>query len=438
MNIPWRRRRVEAEPPKPRRVIYLVASSGHPNYGDEIIVRQWLRHLAVAEPDAEIWLDCSNPGPTAVLMRDLHPNLRCTDTLYRLCWQAPSDDPREVARFVRSELESPTVTARWVGGMAVVRSASVFHILGGGYINTIWPRHLGLVAAAGWVAREMGAAAVASGLGLLPADEAVREVWAAEAPSFARIGVRDRPSAELLAGVERARLGADDVFLGGLGHLYDPDASGAPEFMVCVQTDFLDERFDAVAAAVRRTLVDWGAKESTVGVVECIPGIDRQIYEALLPEFPDTRFYSLWEVLERGFPAAAHQTWISSRYHPHILASAAGARGLAFSVRRDYYSIKHRAVAELGSGWTVLDDLPDGVTTPGGPGDLPGRAADHAARAAEATRDIYPEPGNAGSAQAETARSRALPFAATGVSAPVAVALSMLARLGDAVPPPAT
>lgn len=76
---------------------YLVGPAGHPNYGDEIITAGWLKYLAETAPDATVWVDAHSPGPAQVLLGDLHPRVRFTDTLWRLCWAAPSDDPWQVA-----------------------------------------------------------------------------------------------------------------------------------------------------------------------------------------------------------------------------------------------------------------------------------------------------------------------------------------------------
>ena len=53
--------------------IYLVGTSGDPNYGDEFIAAGWLRYLGKARPDTEVWLDCPNPGFASHLFRGLHP-----------------------------------------------------------------------------------------------------------------------------------------------------------------------------------------------------------------------------------------------------------------------------------------------------------------------------------------------------------------------------
>ena len=48
-------------------LIYLIGPSGNPNFGDEFIAASWLKYLAVERPDADVWLDCPQPGLAQVL-----------------------------------------------------------------------------------------------------------------------------------------------------------------------------------------------------------------------------------------------------------------------------------------------------------------------------------------------------------------------------------
>jgi hypothetical protein len=74
-------------------LIYLVGSCGFPNYGDELITGKWLRRLARTNPDREVWVDCHSPGQAQAMFAGMHPNLRFTDLLWRICWAAPNDEP---------------------------------------------------------------------------------------------------------------------------------------------------------------------------------------------------------------------------------------------------------------------------------------------------------------------------------------------------------
>ncbi|EFQ84628.1 hypothetical protein HMPREF0063_10481 [Aeromicrobium marinum DSM 15272] len=361
---------------RPPRRLYLIGVAGHPNFGDEAITRGWLRWLAKREPDAEVWLDVPNPGNATALHHGLHPGLRCVDTLHRLAWEAPGDDPRGVGAHVTEVLDRPWVSPRWTAGVEAFRSADVVHLLGGGYVNSGARWSAGLVAAAAWAAPR-GARTGGTGLGLLPADAALREVWAAAAPSFDVLAVRDHASVAVTGGV--AEQSPDDIFLGGVGQHTRRDGDRLPRVMVLAQRDTHD-RFDDVVATVRATLDGWQVDPADVGFAECNPPVDFGIVEALRGQYPDAPFYAFPEVLREGLPAAAHQTWITTRYHPHLIAASAGAAGAAISVSEDYYGVKHEAVVAAGSGWTVA--------APGGQAVQPGPAGELVTRAVTHTRAL--------------------------------------------------
>ena len=130
-----------------RPVIYLVGTSGWPNYGDELITAGWLRFYAEHAPDAEIWLDTQRPGQSAVLHSGIHPNLRCTDTLYHACWNASTDVPTQAAAFGARIVGEPGLIPREASGVEVLTHADLIHVLGGGFINSMWPQHYTLLGA---------------------------------------------------------------------------------------------------------------------------------------------------------------------------------------------------------------------------------------------------------------------------------------------------
>ena len=128
-----------------RPCLYLVATTGHPNYGDELVCSRWLRHLARTAPDADVWVDCHSPGLSQLLLGDLHPRVRFVDTLWRMCWAAP-DDPAAAAEFVAGAVRRAGTVAAMDAGRPLLLRADVLHVVGGGYLNTVWPRHYGLLA----------------------------------------------------------------------------------------------------------------------------------------------------------------------------------------------------------------------------------------------------------------------------------------------------
>ena len=336
-----------AAPPR----YYLVAPAGFPNYGDELIAAAWLRHLAQVAPGAEVWVDTHSPGPAAVLLSDLHLRVRFTDTLWRLSGEAPAEDPWRIAAWVQEVVHNPGMMARLHHGIELLAGADVVHVLGGGYVNKVWPHHIGLLAGAAAAVRRSGGRAAMTGQGLLPACDSVTPLLRALADRFEIVDVRDEGSASLLG----VPAGVDDAFLGlGPGHYSDADA---PEVMLCLQSDLLDGGPGQLAAGVLSILREWKIAPANVGVVEGIPRVDRDVYALFEHELPGARFYPFPDVWAHGLPVAPTQTWISTRFHPHLVAAAGGAAGVAISVRPDYYGAKHRSLTELGSGWTLVEDV---------------------------------------------------------------------------------
>lgn len=367
-------------------VIHLVATSAHPNFGDEFITASWLRFLARHRPDADVVLDCPQPGLATYLFEGIHPRLRTTDLLWRLTWQTAdlSADERDahVDRVV-SHLGSPHFDV----GLARMRRATTIHLLGGGHIVATWPLHLWLLRASRRLADVSGARLVATGLGLHPTLDAAR--LRAELAGFDHSSVRDQPSAELSG----ATLAPDDAFLGV------PDLPGwraaSPavpgEVVVCLQSDLsTPETLDTAVAGIRRLLGRSDLADRPVRWVEAIPGTDRIAYERLSDLIPEERFTPFLHIWEHGLPVAPGQTWITSRFHFHLLASACGADGVAIEVNDDYYRVKHQSLVDLGTGWPVAQAGSAEFPTPASAPGFRRKAADLVRAKLDEARTLYP------------------------------------------------
>ena len=143
------------------------------------------------------------------------------------------------------------------------------------------------------------------------------------------------------------------------------------EFMVCLQSDLLDVTVQALAGFLLDTLSEWGARPDQVGIVEGIPRVDREVFALVEHDLPGARFYPFAEIIDAGLPAASGQRWLSTRFHLHLMAAAAGAHGVAVSINSGYYTNKHRSLIEAGSGWALSEGLQIPATpTEGGFGPL--------------------------------------------------------------------
>jgi hypothetical protein len=331
------------------RRIYLVGSSGYPYYGDEAVAAAWLRHLALTEPDAEVYLDCPNPGGAQLFLGDLHPNVRFVDTLFRISWAAPSEDVEEVAEFATQAVRQPGFGyAHRAAGIELLHTADVFHVIGGGYVNAIWPRHITFLAAGRVLADEHGKHVAITGSGLLP-NAASSETLGRLTAGYAVVDVRDEQSRALLSAETTAT--GDDALLGLAKDVYDQRDSVST--MMCFQSDLVEGPIEALATSAIETVRAWGVRPDKLGYIEAIPGQDRVVFEMIESEFPGMRFYPFTEVWREGLPARRGQRWITTRESLHLAAAAAGSWGVAFPVKPGYDDVSHQDLVAKGSNWAI-------------------------------------------------------------------------------------
>ncbi|MFK4761410.1 polysaccharide pyruvyl transferase family protein [Microbacterium sp. ZW T5_45] len=331
--------------------IYLISACGQPNFGDEFITRSWLDWLAKHHPDREVWLDSIEPGRASHLFRDTHPRLQTTNTLWNLAHTGPDDlvESSDRIRTLILELGSP----RFDLGLRDLRRMESIHLLGGGFMNSIWPENIGVLTAMTTLREEFGIRILATGQGLLPADGEVQERIRELLARFDYVEARDDESASVY-GISN---GADDAFLAFANDrpIYaEPD--GLPDSMVLVQTDMVEDARNAELDATIAGFVNDPAHRGA-GFAEAIPPQDAN---RALPYIEDgADFFPFVRTWEDGFPARSGQEWLTSRFHFHLLAAAAGAKGAVVHVKPGYYDVKHDSLVAVGTGWsTVVDGEP--------------------------------------------------------------------------------
>jgi polysaccharide pyruvyl transferase WcaK-like protein len=358
-------------------IVYLVAPSGNPNYGDEFILRAWLRYLARVRPEADVVVDCHTPGQAAVLLRAWHPRVTFVDTIWRICFETAHLPPTEAIAVAASVVHDPGRMPRIVSGIELLARADTVHLVGGGYVNAVWSHHLALLAAANAAVDRSGGIAVATGQGLVPVGDPDRSSLLRDLQErFSLFDVRDGPSygAITRSGGQQSFTG-DDAWLGiGDEGVYDTASEAARRsFVFCLQSDLMDDfaggqGTEGLTNAIARLIVQWNLDGEDVAVVEGMPGADRIVFDRVAHLLRGVVFVPFTDVWNRGLPARAGQTWVSTRFHPHLLAAATGASGLALSGRSDYYPIKHQSLVEAGSRWQVSDssELPSKPVRDGG------------------------------------------------------------------------
>lgn len=321
-----------------RGPLYLVSMASYPNFGDELIAQRWLAHLARHRPQDEVWLDCRHPGTASALLGGLHPRLRVTDAVFRAV-----EDSRHGSRRSVEDIVTRLGTPLFDAPLLALREAGSLHLLGGGFVNAVWPENDLLVRAMRAAAAVGGAPLIATGQGLAPfGDEQLQ--------GFDHVSVRDAAGAERLG----LPVGVDDAYL--LESLPSTDRSGAPELVLCVQSDAIDDGvLERLLAQVRRVVEGSGIPRERVRYVEALPGGDFAGYDRLRDLVAEDGFVPFTSFWRGEFTPAAHQVWITSRFHHHLVASLHGARGIALSAKPGYYDVKHGSLVEGGSRWAVTD-----------------------------------------------------------------------------------
>lgn len=333
----------------PGNPIYLISMASFPNYGDELITLRWLQHLAHTHPNSDIWLDVREPGLASSLFADAHPRLRVTNTLFRAIHEHLHGDIRTPADKVKN-LGSPHYDL----GLLDLRSAGTIHLLGGGYINSVWPHNTLIVDAMRAAQAISGARLVTTGQGLMPFANEIFE-------DFEHVSVRDIASADAL-GIEK---GLDDAFLLPTSPLSwqapSTQTLNDPEKLtlyICVQNDALDPgAHEAMVAYARQQIEAFNIPRERTFYVEAIPGADYAGYAALQDLIAEGGFIPFAHFWRSGFTYDPHQVWITSRFHHHLNAALYGARGIALSGKLGYYDIKHSSLKDLGTHWEIVNPL---------------------------------------------------------------------------------
>lgn len=331
---------VESHPVESKPPIYLISMAGFPNYGDELIAQRWLAFLAKHQPEVDVWLDVREPGTVASLLKDIHPRLHVTNTLFRATHEYLHGLNRTPAELVR-DLGSPKFDV----GLLELREAGMIHLLGGGFVNSIWQENSLIVDAMRAVAEISGAQLVATGQGLMP-------LIGEDFSGFKHVSVRDTPSAQAL----RIPRGWDDAYLLDTPPALEQSSRVEDlELYLCVQNDALEDgAHGRMIDFARQQAERLGIPREKTFYVEAIPGDDYAGFDALRDLVADQGFIPFAHFWRSDFKFHSRQIWITSRFHHHLMGALHGARGIAISGNPGYYDVKHSSLADSGTHWKVF------------------------------------------------------------------------------------
>ncbi|MDI2090701.1 polysaccharide pyruvyl transferase family protein [Commensalibacter oyaizuii] len=339
----------------------LVGSVGHPNFGDEAIMRVWIDNYQQVLHDRIIF--CDGPG------RNLK---KCID------------QSRVQNVHVASELQSIYSTVGYfdyTGSKVAIRDIDHYkktikliaknlrefetesiHLFGGGYLNSLWKHNYGLIISSLLVGLEAKIPVFASGLGVLPCDPKNHNLLKL-LEYFIDLDVRDKESFNLLSSLcnsSAISFSGDDVLLAFCADkniLVNEEDD--PSIVICLQNDlfegygFLDKILsdDCLSVYINKNIKNIkiiSAMEDDVKIQDQAT-LDR--IQSFGMTVTNIDHYAL---IEQGLPVNKHSFYITSRYHFHLIASLWGCKGIAVS-NHHYYDVKHNSVNIMGSLWKVCN-----------------------------------------------------------------------------------
>ncbi|QES90765.1 polysaccharide pyruvyl transferase family protein [Rhizosphaericola mali] len=189
---------------------------------------------------------------------------------------------------------------------------------------------------------------------MFPLDKESKDVISPVIKKFDFATARDQASAEALS----IELGYDDAFLGISDEISRYSKSlrrNIPDVMICIQSDLSkQECIDKTISLVREKIIKFNEQGMVVGYVEALPHSDHYAYEKLSDLINKENWFSAKECIRYGLPVKKGQLWYSTRFHHHLVAASAGAKGVAISYKPGYYDIKHKSLLNLGTGWNYF------------------------------------------------------------------------------------
>jgi hypothetical protein len=361
--------------------IYTISAAGNANYGDEIILRLWNQAYLSHYSGVHVISDVLSPKLVETSWCPDKSRITFTNMMWQIVvshtrpfwkkfvlekclpqsWFKNIMDPghpvwSDEARRLLQELEN----------YCAPRNVRVFHLLGGGYITAQWPSHYMLLGVACVIARRIGARVVVTGQGLMPASNRTLESMAQYSDVIDIMDCRDEPSWAIMSdcmGKEKTSLSGDDtlLFFSKYAGAWRPRVFEQRALVVSIQNDLFNgdtlSKTILTSSYLKNVMQDL-ALDSLV-FLPCmgndITDVDVDVLSELNVNRDGMYRFQLEDVLLNGFPYYPNGYYITSRYHPHLLASLMGGRGCAF-YDTEYYRIKHESVSVLRDNpWPLID-----------------------------------------------------------------------------------
>lgn len=337
----------------------LIGGAGAPNYGDELIVKGWIDHLAETQPRNESFVFQENIAKqcTKLHLPEWHPQkarVFFRDSAAKAAKLIPKQAIWAHTEFGYNFLRDFGFAKSGYAGFAEMFDTPTIHLHGGGYLSDGSPHkafYLGLAAA---FAKTYQTRIFATGIGFGPVVKPCRDpgLFQEIMDCFEFFEVRDQISLETLHHVApdaRVIHGTDDCFIVPAEKVFRRDSS-LRRLHLSFSHGYMEKYPDA--------FWPWLAQEAEgfeeVVFWESYPWFDKVVIEKLRSHIPRVKVHSTYSLLFEPPPIGDLDVFVSHRFHVHYAAARAGARGF-YHAPSPYYVQKHESITKAGSGLLPLD-----------------------------------------------------------------------------------
>jgi len=328
--------------------VILAGGSGAPNYGDELILRNWLSYLADTHPTYSVHIEGTSSKGLKATSSLYSDGYSYSTSLLSVANEKPNlgffEHVKRGIRFIDHKVYRSHYLTKKISNQ--ITQADVFHLHGGGYMNDMWP-HFGFLFGVGVALNKCyGTKFVCTGLGVTPLSvetEDQKNILRTIMYSADVFGVRDP-------------FGVDELTrMTGLSPFQDVDDA----FLQKVKTRayFPDKRVMHVVTydwvmKINNNLIELIKKEAKghdqICIWECAPSHDRVAIQMLQGLPMPTELIRVGSLLDDGLPFSNNHSIFTSRFHPALQISRLGGHVIT-NYNGDYYSDKHRSIECLGS-----------------------------------------------------------------------------------------
>lgn len=328
-------------------VYYLVSTAGFPNFGDEQIVRTWLTIFRQKNPSAKIILDVPAASRSQFLFKGEFDNLTIVDTLWNVIhFLAHKQIKLDDVQGVKDVLLHGDPRNR--EGLDLFLSADQIQLLGGGYfttsnvdfVNTYY--FFPIFAAKKELATDTKV--YGTGLGLTPIAEETQKMLESTTGVFDYLGVRDVESSK----VANTTLELDDVYVSKMLEALKLDTrEDNPDILIDLQDISDNTHRQQIVKEITDFLNTEENVGKTVGILEALVPEDNWPYFSdafndVINKDERFSFFNFFHLWHQGLPNKEKQTWISTRFHFHLIGGILlNHPGVAINIGNDYYATKH-------------------------------------------------------------------------------------------------